>query len=50
MKEFGEDNPKLSELLMQVLEGIEQEKEKYIGQDNKRHHQRDALFSYRYGT
>ena len=33
VKEFGEDNPKLSELLIQVLEGIEQEKEKYIGQD-----------------
>lgn len=33
VKEFGEDNPKLSELLMQVLEGIEQDKEKYIGQD-----------------
>lgn len=33
IKEFGDDNPKLSELLIQVLEGIEQEKEKYIGQD-----------------
>ena len=33
VKEFGEDNPKLSELLIQVLEGIEQAKEKYIGQD-----------------
>ncbi len=33
VKEFGEDNPKLSSLLMQVLEEIEQDKEKFLGQD-----------------
>ncbi|MBE5869896.1 MAG: type I restriction endonuclease subunit R [Lachnospiraceae bacterium] len=33
VKEFAEDNPRLSDLLMQVLEEIEQDKEKYIGQD-----------------
>lgn len=31
--EFGEDNPRLSELLLQVLEGIEKDKESYLGKD-----------------
>ncbi|MBR3579804.1 MAG: type I restriction endonuclease subunit R [Lachnospiraceae bacterium] len=33
VSEFGEDNPKLSDLLLQVIEGIEKNKEKYLGQD-----------------
>lgn len=33
VKEFAEDNPKLSDLLLQVLEEIEQDKAKFIGQD-----------------
>lgn len=31
--EFANDNPKLSALLLRVLEEIEQDKEKYVGQD-----------------
>lgn len=31
--EFANDNPKLSALLLRVLEKIEQDKEKYVGQD-----------------
>lgn len=33
VKEFAEDNPKLSALLLQVLEEIEQDKVKFMGQD-----------------
>ena len=33
VKEFAEDNPKLSALLLQVLDEIEQDKEKFMGQD-----------------
>ena len=33
VKEFAENNPKLSELLLQVLEEIEKDKEKFLGQD-----------------
>lgn len=33
VKEFAEDNPRLSELLMQVLEEIEQDKAKFMGHD-----------------
>ena len=33
VKEYAEGNPKLSELLMRVLDEIEADKEKYIGQD-----------------
>ena len=33
VEEFSEDNPKLSGLLMQVIGEIEDDKEKYIGQD-----------------
>ena len=33
VKEFAEGNPKLSALLMKVLDEIEEDKEKYIGQD-----------------
>lgn len=33
VKEFAEDNPRLSDLLLQVLDGIEQDKAKYMGQD-----------------
>jgi type I restriction enzyme, R subunit len=31
--EFAEDNPKLSALLIQIVDEIEQDKEKYVGQD-----------------
>ena len=33
VKEFSADNPRLSELLLQVLDEIEQDKEKFMGQD-----------------
>jgi len=33
VKEFAEDNPRLSDLLMQILDEIEQDKEKFMGQD-----------------
>lgn len=33
IKEFAEDNPRLSGLLMEVLDEIEQDKEKFMGQD-----------------
>lgn len=33
VKEFADDNPKLSALLIQVLEEIEQDKAKFMGQD-----------------
>lgn len=33
ISEFAQENPKLSELLMQVLLEIEQDKKKYLGQD-----------------
>lgn len=33
VKEFAEDNPKLSALLLQVLDEIEQDKVKFMGQD-----------------
>ena len=33
VKEFAQDNPKLSALLLQVLEEIEQDKVKFMGQD-----------------
>ena len=33
IKEFAEENPKLSDLLIQVLQEIEKDKEKYFGQD-----------------
>ena len=33
VKEFAKDNPRLSELLIQVLEEIEQDKAKFMGQD-----------------
>lgn len=33
IKEFAEDNPKLSSLLLQVLDEIELDKEKFMGQD-----------------
>ena len=35
VEEFAEGNPKLSSLLMSVLDEIEANKEKYIGQDTK---------------
>lgn len=33
VKEFAEDNPRLSDLLLQVLDEIEQDKAKFMGQD-----------------
>lgn len=33
VREFSEDNPKLSDILMQVLDDIEKDKAKYMGQD-----------------
>lgn len=33
VKDFAEDNPKLSDLLLQVLDEIEQDKAKFMGQD-----------------
>lgn len=33
VSEFAEDNPKLSDILMQVLDEIEQDKSKFMGQD-----------------
>lgn len=33
VKEFAEDNPKLSDLLLQVLGEIEQDKARFMGQD-----------------
>ena len=33
INEFTQDNPKLGELLLQVLDEIEAEPEKYVGQD-----------------
>lgn len=33
VKEFAEDNPRLSDLLLQVLDEIEQDKTKFMGQD-----------------
>lgn len=33
VSEFAEDNPRLSDLLMQVIDDIEKEKERFMGQD-----------------
>ena len=33
IEEFAGDNPKLSALLMQVVDGVEKDKEKFLGQD-----------------
>ncbi len=33
VEEYAEDNPKLSDLFIQVLDDIEQDKSKYVGQD-----------------